>query len=240
MVGVDGSSPFAPTKIGREIKHLAAMPGAFFLAAPKSHQFVANTECGGAQPSLLGYPHSRQLNLLGGWLRIQVKRSIHHCTVMKPASHQQALNQTIEFGPPQGRASGVAPGGLQKHSQALACCRMRDRGGATCPWAAFTQTRKDQGELLASSLAVARLNRLQHQVPTRLWAVKAVASVALPSGKAWVVYEVGPVCQPAVGGRACAGSNWRQGSVLCMAKACAQRGACAYDEVTFVHSMPHF
>ena len=32
MVGVDGSSPFAPTNIGREIKHLAETLGAFFLA----------------------------------------------------------------------------------------------------------------------------------------------------------------------------------------------------------------
>ena len=31
MVGVDGSSPFAPTKFGREIKHLAETLGAFFL-----------------------------------------------------------------------------------------------------------------------------------------------------------------------------------------------------------------
>jgi hypothetical protein len=35
MVGVDGSSPFAPTKYGRKIKHLAETPGAFFLAARK-------------------------------------------------------------------------------------------------------------------------------------------------------------------------------------------------------------
>ena len=38
MVGVDGSSPFAPTKIGREIKHLAETLGAFFLAVPKKYQ----------------------------------------------------------------------------------------------------------------------------------------------------------------------------------------------------------
>ena len=36
MVGVDGSSPFAPTKFGRKNKHLAATPGALFLVAPKS------------------------------------------------------------------------------------------------------------------------------------------------------------------------------------------------------------
>ena len=36
MVGVDGSSPFAPTKIGRESKHLAETLGAFFLSKPKS------------------------------------------------------------------------------------------------------------------------------------------------------------------------------------------------------------
>jgi hypothetical protein len=35
MVGVDGSSPFAPTKFGSENKHLAETPGAFFLAVPK-------------------------------------------------------------------------------------------------------------------------------------------------------------------------------------------------------------
>ena len=34
MVGVDGSSPFAPTKIGREIKHLAETLSAFFLPKP--------------------------------------------------------------------------------------------------------------------------------------------------------------------------------------------------------------
>jgi len=32
-VGVDGSSPFAPTKIGREIKHLTETLSAFFLGA---------------------------------------------------------------------------------------------------------------------------------------------------------------------------------------------------------------
>ena len=31
MVGVDGSSPFAPTKFGREVKHLAETSGAFFF-----------------------------------------------------------------------------------------------------------------------------------------------------------------------------------------------------------------
>jgi hypothetical protein len=31
MVGVVGSSPIAPTKIGREIKRLAATLGAFFV-----------------------------------------------------------------------------------------------------------------------------------------------------------------------------------------------------------------
>ena len=31
MVGVVGSSPIAPTKFGRRIKHLAEAPGAFFL-----------------------------------------------------------------------------------------------------------------------------------------------------------------------------------------------------------------
>ena len=36
MVGVVGSSPFAPTKFGREIKHLAETPGAFFLPVRKS------------------------------------------------------------------------------------------------------------------------------------------------------------------------------------------------------------
>ena len=35
MVGVDGSSPFAPTKHGRKIKHLAATPGAFFLGGTR-------------------------------------------------------------------------------------------------------------------------------------------------------------------------------------------------------------
>ena len=38
MVGVDGSSPFAPTKFGRDIKHLAETLGAFFLAVPKKYQ----------------------------------------------------------------------------------------------------------------------------------------------------------------------------------------------------------
>src|SRR5438874_962109 len=36
MVGVVGSSPIAPTKFGREIKHLAATSGAFFLVVPKN------------------------------------------------------------------------------------------------------------------------------------------------------------------------------------------------------------
>ena len=36
MVGVDGSSPFAPTKFGRKIKHLAETLGAFFLMCPKN------------------------------------------------------------------------------------------------------------------------------------------------------------------------------------------------------------
>ena len=36
MVGVDGSSPFAPTKFGREIKHLAETLGAFFWWYEKS------------------------------------------------------------------------------------------------------------------------------------------------------------------------------------------------------------
>ena len=35
MVGVDGSSPFAPTKFGRKNKHLTETPGAFFFAVPK-------------------------------------------------------------------------------------------------------------------------------------------------------------------------------------------------------------
>ena len=37
MVGVDGSSPFAPTKFGRGIKHLAETLGAFFLAVRKKY-----------------------------------------------------------------------------------------------------------------------------------------------------------------------------------------------------------
>ncbi len=41
MVGVDGSSPFAPTKIGRHQKHLAVTPGAFFLAATPGAFFLA-------------------------------------------------------------------------------------------------------------------------------------------------------------------------------------------------------
>ena len=36
MVGVVGSSPIAPTKFGTQIKHLAATPGAFFLAVRTS------------------------------------------------------------------------------------------------------------------------------------------------------------------------------------------------------------
>ena len=36
MVGVDGSSPFAPTKFGREKKHLAETLGAFFFQWGKS------------------------------------------------------------------------------------------------------------------------------------------------------------------------------------------------------------
>jgi hypothetical protein len=38
MVGVVGSSPIAPTKFGRENKHLAETPSAFFLAVPKRYQ----------------------------------------------------------------------------------------------------------------------------------------------------------------------------------------------------------
>ena len=38
MVGVVGSSPIAPTKFGREIKHLAETLGAFFLVVPKKYQ----------------------------------------------------------------------------------------------------------------------------------------------------------------------------------------------------------
>ena len=37
MVGVDGSSPFAPTKFGREIKHLAGTLGAFFLVVREKY-----------------------------------------------------------------------------------------------------------------------------------------------------------------------------------------------------------
>ncbi len=37
MVGVVGSSPIAPTKIGREIKHLAETLGAFFLVVRKKY-----------------------------------------------------------------------------------------------------------------------------------------------------------------------------------------------------------
>ena len=37
MVGVDGSSPFAPTKFGRKIKHLAETLGAFFLPIRKKY-----------------------------------------------------------------------------------------------------------------------------------------------------------------------------------------------------------
>src|SRR5687768_5106168 len=36
MVGVVGSSPIAPTKIGREDKHLAETPSAFFLVVPSA------------------------------------------------------------------------------------------------------------------------------------------------------------------------------------------------------------
>ena len=38
MVGVDGSSPFAPTKFGRKIRHLTETLGACFLAVPKKYQ----------------------------------------------------------------------------------------------------------------------------------------------------------------------------------------------------------
>ena len=38
MVGVVGSSPIAPTKFGRENKHLAETPSAFFLVVPKKYQ----------------------------------------------------------------------------------------------------------------------------------------------------------------------------------------------------------
>ena len=38
MVGVVGSSPIAPTKFGRKIKHLAETSGAFFLPVPKKYQ----------------------------------------------------------------------------------------------------------------------------------------------------------------------------------------------------------
>ena len=37
MVGVVGSSPIAPTKFGRENKHLAETPSAFFLAVRKKY-----------------------------------------------------------------------------------------------------------------------------------------------------------------------------------------------------------
>ena len=40
MVGVVGSSPIAPTKFGRENKHLAETPSAFFLPVPKKYQKV--------------------------------------------------------------------------------------------------------------------------------------------------------------------------------------------------------
>ena len=40
MVGVDGSSPFAPTKFGREVEHLAETSSAFFLAVPNKYQKV--------------------------------------------------------------------------------------------------------------------------------------------------------------------------------------------------------
>ena len=37
MVGVVGSSPIAPTKFGREIRHLAETPGAFLLVAREKY-----------------------------------------------------------------------------------------------------------------------------------------------------------------------------------------------------------
>ena len=46
MVGVDGSSPFAPTKFGRKNNHLAQTLGAFFLTARKKY---GNPGCGKRQ-----------------------------------------------------------------------------------------------------------------------------------------------------------------------------------------------
>ena len=48
MVGVGGSSPLAPTKFGREIKHLAETPSAFFLPVPKKYQKAAHDSSGGS------------------------------------------------------------------------------------------------------------------------------------------------------------------------------------------------
>ena len=60
MVGVDGSSPFAPTKFGRKNKHLAETPGAFFLVVPKKYQKAAS-RCGSVQGRLA------RLNASGLW-----------------------------------------------------------------------------------------------------------------------------------------------------------------------------
>ena len=48
MVGVDGSSPFAPTKFGRKNKHLAETLGAFFLSVRKKYGNLRAVEAGGA------------------------------------------------------------------------------------------------------------------------------------------------------------------------------------------------
>ena len=57
MVGVVGSSPIAPTKFGREIKHLAETPSAFFLAVPNGRS-SAPQPCNGYHPrAQRGGPH---------------------------------------------------------------------------------------------------------------------------------------------------------------------------------------
>ena len=55
MVGVDGSSPFAPTKFGRKNKHLAETLGAFFIllvtAAAPASEFLDDFAGGDQQQS---------------------------------------------------------------------------------------------------------------------------------------------------------------------------------------------
>ena len=51
MVGVDGSSPFAPTKFGREDKHLAETLGAFFLAVREKYKKAGVAAPPGAAPA---------------------------------------------------------------------------------------------------------------------------------------------------------------------------------------------